>query len=1042
MSRWTCALLTVAAAVLAHGQATNYPYVLQPFAGAFPLGDGGPATTALLYSPAAVALDSSGNFYVLDADNYRIRKVASNGTISTAVQLAFEALDFKLGPGGSFYVTGPGTVIKVTPGGPTPFGQVTAVAGGNPSGTDGDGIPAVNATLSANTGGIAVDSAGDVYFVDGNRVREVTTDGVIHTVAGTTGAGGYNGDNQPAISAQLNSPWGLAVDAANNLYIADQYNSRVRKVSGGNITTIAGSGTLGIAVNGPATASPLGTPSGLTVDGAGNVYITDIALFWAIEISANGTLTQLAGDGSGVSDFGYSDGPATMSYLYYPAGVAVDGSGNLWIAEQYGDRVREVSAGNLKTVVGRLHYAGDGGPASSALLNEPQDTAIDSKGNVYIADYANYRVRQVAVNGTIATIAGDGIPNTPDDGVPAASAPLPDMSAIATDVNGNVYLATTHKVLQVTPAGLVTTVAGTGGYGNTGDSFPATKSTFEFITGLAVDGAGNIYIADSEANRVRKVSAADGNVYAFAGTGTAGYFGDRALAVNATLNFYYGDPAPLAVDAQGNVYIGDYGNNVIRRVDASGTINTVAGDGAFGNPMNGPPAISAPLSPASGLAVDSSGNLYIVSPIYNAIYRVTTAGAIQQISGGGTAALANGVPATQTSGFSGAGIKVDGNKDLYVADPNNMVVHKLVYNSPSAVSITGGNSQTGTTGSTLPAPLQVLVNGRGGAGVAGATVNFSVTSGAATVNTLSATTDATGSAQTTVTLGPTAGPVIITASVGGSLLPSVSFSASATATVSVTTNPNCTISPPSITSVTSLSDYGGLAAFASGSWLEVKGANLAMDTRSWASADFNGGVVPASLDGTSVTIDKVPAFVGYISPTQVNVVAPADASTGQVQITATNCAGTSNAVSIQKNAVAPGLLSPSSFSANGKQYLAALLPDGQTYVGSPGYAAAQPGNSLSTFGIGFGPVNPGVAPGVAATGATSIPGLTIGFENASGGSSGATPAAVGYAGLAPGLIGLYQFNFTVPTVPAAGDYQIAVSVGGTAMQQVVYLTVQ
>ena len=1031
MSWWASVILMVVVAVNAPGQTANYPYVLKTFAGTFPLGDGGPATSALLYAPSAVALDSAGNVFVLDPGNYRIRKISPDGTITTAVQLGHYGYDLKVGRDGSFYLTSEALVFKVTPGGPSPFGQETVIAG-NGTGGSGDGIPAVNATLSINTGGIALDSAGNVYFVDADRVRKVTPDGMIQTVAGTTDPGGYNGDNRTAQTAQLNSPWGLAVDSANSLYIADHLNFRVRKVSNGNITTIAGTGVSGIPVDGPATTSPLGAPYGLTVDGAGNVYITDIGLFWAIKIGAAGNLTHVAGNGSQSSSFGYSDGPATASYLYHPEGIAVDGSGTLFVAEAWGDRVRKVAAGNLQTLAGRLHYGGDGGPAGAALLNEPQDAAIDPKGNVYIADYANYRIRKVVSDGTIGTIAGNGIPDVPDDGVAAAAAPLPDIWAIATDVSGNVYLATTHKVLEVTPAGVVTTIAGTGGFGDTGDTFPANKATFKFITGVAADGAGNVYIADSEANRVRKVSAADGSISAFAGTGKPGFFGDSALAVNAQLNLCYQEPAPLAVDAQGNVYIGDCDNYAVRKVDASGTINTVAGYGAFGSPVDGAQAKSTPLSPPTGITVDGSGNLYIVSELYNAIYRVDATGMIQRISGGGKAAPADGVPATLSAGFGGAGIKVDSNKDLYVADPTDMMVRKLVYNSPAGLSITGGNSQSGSAGSTLPAPLKVIVNGRGGAGVAGATVNFSVTSGSATLGALSATTDATGLAQATVTFGPGAGTVVVTASIPGSNVTPVSFTLFATAP-----NPNCLISPPSITSVRSLSDFGGLPSFASGSWLEVKGSNFAVNSRAWAGTDFLGGLAPTNLDGTSVTIDNVAGFVSYISPQQVNVLAPADPFTGQVQIAATNCAGTSAAVSIQKNAVAPGLLAPGSFNANGKQYLAAQLPDGRTFVGSPGYTPAHPGDQLSTVGVGFGPVNPATPIGTAAAGATSIAGLTMSFA----GATGLAPAAVSYAGLAPGAIGLYQFNFTVPSV-TSGDYQVLVNVGGTPTQQVVYLTVQ
>jgi len=310
-------------------------------------------------------------------------------------------------------------------------------------------------------------------------------------------------------------------------------------------------------------------------------------------------------------------------------------------------------------------------------------------------------------------------------------------------------------------------------------------------------------------------------------------------------------------------------------------------------------------------------------------------------------------------------------------------------------------------------------------------VNFSVTSGAATLSALSATADDSGAAQVSVTIGPvgavTSG-VVVSASVAGSNATPVSFTLFATQP-----NPNCPVPPPAITSVRSLSDFGGLPSFASGSWLEVRGTNLATDTRSWTDADFHGGVAPSSLDGTSVTIDGVPGFVSYVSPQQVNVVAPADPATGQVQVTATNCAGTSAPYPIQKNAIAPGLLAPAAFNFGGKQYVAATLPDGVTHAGSPGYAATKPGDALQTFGIGFGAVNPPSTPGSATSQQDSIPGFTLAF--------GSTPAAVSYAGLAPGVIGLYQINFTTPAV-ASGDYQIMVNVGGTALQQVVYLTVQ
>jgi len=248
----------------------------------------------------------------------------------------------------------------------------------------------------------------------------------------------------------------------------------------------------------------------------------------------------------------------------------------------------------------------------------------------------------------------------------------------------------------------------------------------------------------------------------------------------------------------------------------------------------------------------------------------------------------------------------------------------------------------------------------------------------------------------------------------------------------------CTLSKPILSSVNSASDFGALPDFASGSVLELKGANLASSTRSWAPGDFKGSNAPTSLDGTSSSINGIASFVYYISPTQIDVQAPADPATGGVPLTVTNCAGTSAAVTVPKAALAPGMLAPASFNIGGKQYLVALFQDGVTYVGNVGLIAgvpfrpAKPGDSITTYGVGFGSVTPSSPPGVVVAQANSIPDLSISF--------GSTAAPVSYAGLAVGAIGLYQFNLAIPQV-ADGDYRITVSVGSTQVQQTLYLTV-
>jgi len=353
--------------------------------------------------------------------------------------------------------------------------------------------------------------------------------------------------------------------------------------------------------------------------------------------------------------------------------------------------------------------------------------------------------------------------------------------------------------------------------------------------------------------------------------------------------------------------------------------------------------------------------------------------------------------------------------------------------SPSGLTITGGNEQTGAGGTALPANLAVTVNGSGGLKIPGVKVDFAVTSGSATLSAPSAVSDTNGSASVGVTLGPAAGSVVVTASIDGSSLPGVQFSLTAL-------NPSCPIGPPTITSVKSATDFGGLATFAPGSWLEIKGANLTVDSvgRQWASSDFQGLDAPVSLDGSSVSIDGHAAFVSYISAGQINAQAPSDSAPGPVGITVTTCAGTSSAYMAQETALAPGMLSPASFNVKGTQYLAATFTDGATYVGNVGLIAgaafrpAKPGDTIIAYGIGFGSVTPATAPGIVVSQANSLANLSISF--------GATSATTSYAGLAPNFVGLYEFYIVVPNLPD-GDYPITFNVGGTAVSQTLYLTV-
>ncbi|MFD5714573.1 RICIN domain-containing protein [Streptomyces pharetrae] len=335
--------------------------------------------------------------------------------------------------------------------------DITTVAGTGDAGAQGDDGPAVAARLDRPYG-LAMDSTGTLYFSDHNnhQVRKVTTDGRIRTVAGT-GTAGFGGDQGPALSAQLDGPREVAVDRAGNLYIADSENHRIRKVTAdGQIGTVAGTGTAG---------------------------------------------------------FSGDDGPSVAAELNCPYGIAVDSTGNLYIADTDNHRIRQITPdGKIRTVAGTgtPGFSGDGGAATAAQLNTPYGVAVDGAGNLYITDAENHRVRRVAGDGTISTVAGTGTDGFSGDGGPATSAQLDFPLGVVAVTTGALYVSdhNNHRVRRVAGDGTISTVAGTGTDGFSGDGGPATSAQLNYPFGLAVDCVGALYIADYVNNRIRKVAAA------------------------------------------------------------------------------------------------------------------------------------------------------------------------------------------------------------------------------------------------------------------------------------------------------------------------------------------------------------------------------------------------------------------------------------------------------------------------------------------------------------------------------------------------------
>jgi sugar lactone lactonase YvrE len=537
-------------------------------------GDSGPATSAELCLPAGVAVDAAGNLYIADTCNNRVREV-SNGVITTVAgngtrgfsgdgaPAIFAELNQPLGvavdAAGNLYIDDyyNNRVRKVA----ASTGLIATVAGTGVLGYDGDGVPATSTPL-ADPWGVATDAAGNLYIADtsNSRIREVAS-GVITTVAGN-GIEGYSGDGGPATGARLSAPEGVAVDSAGNLYFADTDNQRIRKISGGVITTLAGNGTPGYSGdNGPATNAQLNSPAGIAVDSAGNLYIADSGNDCIRRIS-NGEITTFVGSGP-VGSQGET-GPAGDVELAFPEGLAVDSSGSLYIAEPSFNRILKLSNGVIGTVAGGgpVGYSGDNGPVTAAELNLPSGIAVDSAGNLYIADTGNNRVREV-VNGVIATVAGNGSQGYSGDNGPATAAQLNQPGGVALDSAGNLYIADTfnHRVREVVN-GVITTVAGNGSQGYSGDNGPATAAQLNSPIGIALDSAGDLYIADGGNQRVRKVSG--GVIATVAGNGTPGYSGDNGPATEAEIY----DPYAILIDGA-SVYFADAFNGRIRLLSPS-----------------------------------------------------------------------------------------------------------------------------------------------------------------------------------------------------------------------------------------------------------------------------------------------------------------------------------------------------------------------------------------------------------------------------------------------------------------------------------------
>lgn len=648
LCRWTATAFLASPLLLAQS-AVNYR--VSSIAGSSRVGDGNPATQAQLAAPEGIAVDPAGNIYIADSVNNRIRKVNTAGVITTVAGNGYAGFAGDAGPAvdsqwnapyglaldsaGNLFVAdlANARVRRISP-----SGLVQTIAGGGAPLLPGEGSQALGAKFSGPRN-LAFDPQGNLYIsgYSDHLVYRVSPSGQISAVAGT-GVNGHNGDG-PALSARLNFPAGLAVDSQGALYIADSGNKLVRKLFNGVLTTVAGA------------ATPLGVPTGVAVDQAGNLYIADSQFNRVFRLTPAGAFSTIAGadppleapvrdvaldklgaifistgrrvmklTGSGpplaIAGDGTFNTPleqvdATLSPLSSPIGIALDDVGNLYVAEEGSQRVRRINPnGIIQTIAGGGSGAslGDGGPATSGRLVDPVAVAADSFKGVWIADYLGNRIRGILASGILFTQAGNGEAGFRGDQAPAQTSQLNRPRGLALDRQGNLYIADTmnHRIRCIRPNGFIETVAGNGVRGYHGDGGPGVQAHLNAPLGVAVDSLGNLLIADSGNHAIRKLNPL-GIISTVAGSGGRGFSGDGGPPALA----FFNSPSAVASDAQGNIFIADTFNHRIRRLSSSGILSTIAGDGTGGFSGDGGPALQARFRSPSSLAVDEAGNIYV-----------------------------------------------------------------------------------------------------------------------------------------------------------------------------------------------------------------------------------------------------------------------------------------------------------------------------------------------------------------------------------------------------------------------------------------------
>ena len=656
--------------------------------------DGAPVSASFSY-PYGVSVDSAGNLYIADTANHTIRKITPNATVSTlagstnnlgATDGAGDVAKFNSPTGiavdrsGNVYVSDREnhTIRKISP-----AGQVSTLAGspGNSGSADGTG----SAARFYFPTGLAVDSSGNIFVADSGNltIRKITTGGQVTTLAGSTGrSGSVDGTGNAALFI---FPFGVATDATGNVFVSDRSARTVRKINtAGEVTTLAGAASNAAgSTDGTGSGARFNNPGCLTVDSSGNLYLADTNNHTIRRITSSGVVTTWAGD---PPFSGSENGPGNQALFSFPIGIALDSTGTVFVADTNNSTIRKItSSAVVSTLAGKPKvYGSTDGSGRSVQFNFPESTAVDNAGNVYVADRDNHTIRKISRNGIVTTLAGSAGVSGAADGI-GTNARFNFPFRVVIDAAGNLLVSDTynHTIRKVTSTGLVTTLAGSAGNAGATDG-AGSEARFRFPDGLAVDAAGNVLVADTYNQTIRKVTGA-GLVTTLAGS--AGIVGATDGA-GADARFRY--PGGLALDPAGNVFVADTDNHTIRKITSGGLVTTFAGQAATSGSTDGS-STTARFTFPYGVAVDQTGNVFVADTYNHTIRKLSPFGDATTLAGSPGSTGSTDALGSVARFYYPTGLSVDSTGTIYVADILNHTIRKI--STAGAVTTLAGTTR-------------------------------------------------------------------------------------------------------------------------------------------------------------------------------------------------------------------------------------------------------------------------------------------------------------------------------------------------------------